>query len=74
MYCSPCKFICHLGTWGGKRKHSLILEPSNDLNVLPEPDAVITDDDLDLGPSDTNETDLQHDLWADELEATVMGQ
>ena len=47
---------------------------SNDLNVLPELDAVVIDHDLDLGPSETNETDLQHDLWADELEATVMGQ
>ena len=50
------------------------LEPSDDLNVLPELDAVIIDNDLDLGPLETNETDLQHNLWADKLEATVMGQ
>ena len=61
---------CLSAIWGGKRKHSLISEPSDDLNVLPELDAVIIDHDLDLG----TETDLQHDLWADELEATVMGQ
>ena len=65
---------CLSGIWGGKHKHSLISEPSDDLNALPELDAVVIDHDLDLRPSEFNETDSLCDFWVDELEATVMGQ